>query len=920
MFMPIKLETMTICATARLVRGVLFEQQQAKLKSGALQWASNKVHTLQEWLGDLIGQAHLLGLIPSDALPKLELNPVAEAHLWELSIQTCLNQHEAAALFDIHSMAKSAIEANSLMLNWQLSEADINQQFMTQETRQFLRWRHTFEALCAEQGAIEPARLMQLQIQLFSDFKALIVRDVALPNCIKIAGFDRVTPLEAELFALLAHLGIELQWLSSVLPQQSKVEHHEATDARAECRAAVAWARQKLADNPQVQLAIISPALSSVRRELADLLDDTFHPESLHAQRCEMPRCYDFSIGLALTEYALVESALRLLRLASNKAELSFDDVTALLLDIYWGCGGELEARAQLDVHLRKNLSAHYRLETLIGQVAKLNAHGIGLDTLFAHLGQMLAFQNKMSESGKRRKALSLWMQDFIQLLDALSWATTAGLTSHEYQTKNAFYTCLKELASLDAIFGDLTASDALQKMDALCQTTMFQPEVKGDIHIQILGLLETPAVELDAVWAMNMNDHHWPPAVRLNPLLPVQMQRERGTPNASALVQSQFAALVHERLRNFAPQVVFSYAAKEADRELRPSPLLCISSVSKEFGTLTTLAERLAKPALLEAIDDFMAPPMVPNERVRGGVSLFAAQAKCPAWAFYQYRLGATKLETPVNGLDSLSRGNVLHQVLQIFWNDCQSLSHLKALTPPQLNEKIMAAIDQSIQALSAKMRNHIAPQILKIESNRLYRLMQNWLEVECERADFVVHACEKEIELNIEGLTLRLTIDRVDALADAGLVVIDYKTSSAVHHSSWAKARITEPQLPIYVALALHSEPVVAVSFAKIRTEESKFIGITSEEGVLPNVATLLDLSKKAPFQRFSDWTHLLAHWHTSLTSIALEIKSGMAPVTIFNEPDLDYCEIKPLLRLPERALQFEHMQASLMHGDSR
>jgi exodeoxyribonuclease-5 len=51
--------------------------------------------------------------------------------------------------------------------------------------------------------------------------------------------------------------------------------------------------------------------------------------------------------------------------------------------------------------------------------------------------------------------------------------------------------------------------------------------------------------------------------------------------------------------------------------------------------------------------------------------------------------------------------------------------------------------------------------------------------------------------------------------------------------------------------------------------------------------------------------------------LTNIAQEIKQGVASVTVSNEADLTYCDVKPLLRLPERLLQFEHFQAALKNG---
>ena len=157
--MPLTTNTITLCSTARLVRGINLQYQQRQLDSGNQQWQVSEAYTLQQWLDSLVGNALLLGILPNQSIPSITLSNVAEVYLWEQAITTCLAKHEAAALFDIRAMAKSAIEANNLMLNWQITEADVNHQFITQETRQFLRWRHTFASLCVQQNAIEAARL-----------------------------------------------------------------------------------------------------------------------------------------------------------------------------------------------------------------------------------------------------------------------------------------------------------------------------------------------------------------------------------------------------------------------------------------------------------------------------------------------------------------------------------------------------------------------------------------------------------------------------------------------------------------------------------------------------------------------------------------------------------------------------------------
>jgi exodeoxyribonuclease-5 len=903
--------TVTICSTARLVRGVTLQHQQQALEGGASLWQAPEIYTLPQWLDGLIGNAALLGLLPVDALPNMTLSPIAEAYLWEQAIESCLAKHEASALFDIRAMAKTAIEANNLMLNWQITEADINQPYITQETRQFLRWRHTFEALCAKQNAMEASRLMALHIALITEHQHEITQALTLPTKIHFAGFDRITPLEASLFEVLKTCGVEVEMLSSSAVTQPKIECYAIADVQQECRAAVAWAKQKLADNPRTQLAIISPILGNMRRLLTDLLDDAFHPETLHSSFFEAPRCYDFSLGLLLTEYPLVHSAVQLLRLATTKALLSFDEMTPILQDIHWGLTVEIDARAQLDAFLRKNLNATYSLDALIKQTSRLQSHGIQLDGFFAHLSLIAAFQHK----SKIRQLPSAWVTAFVDLLEGVQWAKSRATSSHEYQTQQAFYKALNELSALDALLGNVTASEALQKVIALCSSTMFQPESTGDVHIQILGLLETPAVALDAVWALNMNDQHWPPAVKLNPLLPAELQRSRGTPNASASVQSQFAALVQQRLVTCATEVVFSYALKEDDRELRPSPLLANQVLStKQAETMQTLAENLAKPATMQMLDDFMAPPISSEEKIRGGVKLFATQAICPAWAFYQYRLGAGKLEMPIDGLDNMSRGSLLHKVLQFFWEDCQSLSTLQAMTIEQRTLAIQLAIEKSIEALGHESDFHIPAQVMQIEQQRLQQLLAVWLDLELMRADFSVVACEKKYPLDVDGLTLNLTIDRIDRLTDGGLVVIDYKTGSSVASKSWADDRISEPQLPIYAVLALAGENVAAVSFAKIRSDETKFIGLSAESAVLPAVAALSKVTANSAFNRFNDWEALLEHWYLSLSNIAQEIKAGEARVTVSKETDLVYCDVKPLLRLPERLLQFERKQAAL------
>ena len=171
---------------------------------------------------------------------------------------------------------------------------------------------------------------------------------------------------------------------------------------------------------------------------------------------------------------------------------------------------------------------------------------------------------------------------------------------------------------------------------------------------------------------------------------------------------------------------------------------------------------------------------------------------------------------------------------------------------------------------------------------------------------------ACEEEIALDIEGITVKLKLDRIDELADGRRLILDYKTGSQVSQASWGEARISEPQLPIYAALALaDTDAVAAVAFARVRPDDCGFIGIAVEEGLLPKVAAIDSNAARKLFPAQTSWNELLAHWRASIAAIAREIREGEAAVSFKDEKALAYCEVLPLLRLAERRAQIEAAQ---------
>lgn len=886
--------TLILCASSRLAHQLRLAQQSSHIANGDVQWQSANIQTLPQWLTYYTNYALLAGDIKADYFSANTLNEFTEAMLWQQAIESCLAKHEYADLFDVPSLARAAIAANKMLIDWQIAEADINQAYSSAETRQFLRWRNTFFKLCEQHQTVTPAWRLQQQVI------AIERANYPLPKHIELVGFDRITPLEQRCLDILRARGVQVQQrhLQVSHPQLAQIG---LADVNAECRAAVAWAKAHLEQHPHSQLAIVSPIQGNVRRLLADLLDDTFHPETIglnigHTHQYEAPRIYDFSIGVMLSETVICRSALNLLRVAVSHQAHTQAEISALLLDVYWSDLTELDARSMLDARMRKKLMRTFKWQQLID----LTKDNPALAALNEHLQVMQDVPN----SWPQKQAPSRWGQAFSALLQQLNWAQTRALSSHEYQAKQAWETLFNNFAGLDSLLGNISISEAFYQCSQLARNKMFMPEAVGDTRIQLLGMLENLSQPIDAIWVMGMNDHLWPPPADLNPLLPASLQRDLQTPGANPETQASFAQLVHQRLCNSAREVVFSWSHKEGERELRVSPLLADIPSLTDAPLVPTLAEILALPQTMQLLPDSIAPAVLDDEKPRGGSQLLAAQAICPAWAFYQYRLGALALEDPSDGLDSMVRGNLVHAVLQHFWQACGNLQTLKSYTADKLASQIQSAIEHAMQALK---HQHPA-QLMRIEQHRLQQLVHAWLALEIERDNFSVEACEAVYPIEIAGLAIECRIDRIDTLDDDSLVIIDYKTgSSDPQLKSWASARIKEPQLPLYASIALKDHQVMAVCFAKVHVEACKMTGLSQTEG-LPGITPFEKLKSNSTFKSFDHMSGLIKHWQASLENIANEIRQGQAGVVFENENDLLFCGVKPLLRLPERQLQFE------------
>ncbi|WP_205203526.1 PD-(D/E)XK nuclease family protein [Azonexus hydrophilus] len=870
--------TLYLCATSRLAQSL----RQAN-DAVTERWRTPAALTLAQWQTQMAEEILLSGR--ATLLPALTAE--SEQLLWEVVLAQAIGGEASAELFDLSGLAAEAMAAHALATHWQLPAPHA----ASPESRAFAAWQQDFLNQCTKLQRLPQVNQLQSLVELLQAGYG------SLPQHIVLAGFDRFTPLEERLFAAFSARGctVERQELSA--GSTGSVTHQPCADSLAECHAAVAWAQKQLQANPQARLGIVAPDLSRVRTPLIRLLDATLHPASLRPDAVDMPRSYNISLGEPLAQQPLIATALSLLRLLGRTTpHIAQADMSPLLLGSFWaGDDSEADARAQGEARMRRQLPATPQWASVFHSLAAAGA---------SRSAHALRATMTAAQALPRRQLPSQWAQQLPALLKTTGWPGERTLTSVEFQVQQAFLALCYELGQFDALLGPLSFPTALQRLAELCRRRLFQPQTRGEPHIQILGVLESAGLHFDALWVMGLNDELWPPPARPNPLLPIASQQAAGCARASAAVELAFARKVHARLLGAAPQVTLSWASSDGNRILRPSPLLDPDSVVSPLASdhILTLAASRAASRPHERIHDAKAPPLASGELLEGGSGVLKAQALCPAWAFYRYRLAAAALETPVDGLDASLRGTLVHSALQHFWLATKDQGSLLAQNDASRQAAIAEAIHLALADFEQDGSFSLPAEFRQLECERLQRLLQRWLTVETERpCAFSVLACEQEKVLAVGNLRIRVVIDRVDQLADGSLAVLDYKTGP-VDTKSWLADRISEPQLPLYAAFG--DCAMETVSFARVVLDEPGFSGISAQPERLAKVPAVSAATNKPYAQAgLTTWEAVINHWQRSIGELASEIEHGAAAVVLNDANDLRYCDVLPLLRLAER-----------------
>ncbi|HUY81235.1 MAG TPA: PD-(D/E)XK nuclease family protein [Acidobacteriaceae bacterium] len=878
--------TMVLTSTVRTARWLRREYALEQRAAGRRAWVTPPIEDWDTWLRE---QWHAIAVGRADV--PLLLTSLQERRVW-----TRMLKADSEQLVSTAGMAAFAESAYSLLSSYR-AHGERKRSWGKSDADSFRRWAADFDAECARKGWMPQAEIQKRV--------AGLVEEMECPAEMLLVGFGRVPPAQESVLQALGEKGVSIAFAE--LEEAVQVEYVRAAGQRQEIEACAFWVRERLKENSERRIGVLAPDLGAVRSEVERTFRRVLMPQADNIFSAQ-PMPFEFSLGLPLADVPVIRAALLLLRWLHEP--LTEEEVTWLLLSGFLlQDETDFLTLAKLDAWRRDNgaLSLEISLREFFKSVkAPYRAACKRLEDVLR-----FAEANRLAE-GER---LPGGWTDIVQLLlREAGWPGGTKRDTLHFQALRRWERTLDEIGLLNFDGHRMMYGDFLKMLAAHAQEAIFAPESEG-APVQIMGAIEASGQQFDAIWFLAADDQRWPQRGRPHPLLPNDVQRSHGMPYADPAVDLELARMVTDRIVASAPKVVFSYAERNKDGEMRPSPLLPRGATWLEADEPLTESEGPE----LEALDEGSEVAAWPQELVAGGYAVLKEQAACPFQAFAKKRLRAEPLQRNEWGLSEAERGTLLHKALERIWSPdggaLHTLENLQAAVGEgRLDEILRAAIAESFANYDGAADGW-ERAYLESETRRLQVRLKVWMEKEAERAPFKVIACEEKLDqVSVGELKLRLRVDRVDELAGGGRVLIDYK-SSKVGAQDWEAPRPNEPQLPLY-AIFGGIEKVRGVLFGQIRADGTVWKGSVSGE----EVPVLADEKKNSNLAKTPYDASRRDAWEAELQRLADDFLRGEAMVDPKQgDKTCKYCGLQGLCRVTELRGSLEDAEPKDESGDA-
>jgi len=850
----------------------------AKLDAGERVWASAAVHSSAVWLRQ---EAQRCAAAQLSEWPRL-LTPAEEWFLWR---QYAAEATRRFALVNGGALAESLQRASELAAHFGIA---LRAGAPDSEATLLCEAQQVFDERCRSLRAASVASLLE----------RMTAADAGTGRAPLLRGFDTLPP-RLRAIAAARHPRAEPQGRE---PRDPPAEPRvlRAADAQEELERIAEWCRRRVLGQPDARLLVICPGAPGARERLATLIRQALDPGSVLSATAPADTRVGIEGGQPLAQLPMIAHALATLEWLAG-AEGDFESYSRWLRAPHWS-GPSAAVRARLDLKLRERASPSLRLRELLGalQLAPLDLQAAARE----FTAQLASASAALGEGNTSPRA---WSERITAALAAAGWPGPRAAESAGQQTLMRWHELLEEFGDLSGSVGSVARGEALGLVKELAARSAFRP-ADADLTVTLSPALADPVVQYDGIWVAGLHAEVFPQPVEPDPFLPLPAQIAAGVPAASAAGRLAQARTLLAALRRGAGELVLSAPLYSEDLELLPSPLLTGAAVEPPAQRLVWLPASLHREGLTETLIDATGRPWVAAQPLPRGTKSLDLQNQCPFRAYAELRLGSTRRESAEPGIAPNRRGELLHAALQKLWEQLRDSQALGALSSAALDALIARSVEQAAQALArpaGRRRRHrafadmqldmfveMAPALAR-ECRRAARLIRRLCECERERAPFSVQAIESDAELVLAGATLRMRIDRVDALAGGGRAILDYKSGRRVS-ADWYGERPTHPQLLAY-SEAL-GEEVVALATVSVNAREVRFDGIARAARLLPAVKAVRTAGAA------DAWGEQQRAWRAIVTRLIRAFLAGDAAVDP-RPGACDYCHVIDICRISER-----------------
>ncbi|MCY4420617.1 MAG: hypothetical protein OXC42_05115, partial [Gammaproteobacteria bacterium] len=313
--------------------------EQAMVDEGHQVWPTPRIWTWSDWLQDVWEQAVVAGSVPAS---EFLLTSQQELRIWEDIITESMGREPVQQL---SGMAHEVQQAWQLIRSWQIP-LNRDRFLYNRDSTAFFTWATRFKARCANQHWLPDIDLAERLQQ------SLQAGKLEVPGELVLIGFEELTPQQDLLLSTLADHGCRVRWI--VHPSRAgRASRAAYPDAREEAEGMARWVRAQLEANPVARIGVVVPEFVAQRDIVVQVLDEILTPGAACPGQASVSRPYNLSLGLPLSEYPVVGTALQLLEL--QRPVVSLETVGRLLRSPFIpGWESEAGSRALLDVQLRK--------------------------------------------------------------------------------------------------------------------------------------------------------------------------------------------------------------------------------------------------------------------------------------------------------------------------------------------------------------------------------------------------------------------------------------------------------------------------------------------------------------------------------------------------------------------------------------